>query len=191
MEKESKRIFDIITFFDAANLLKDEFNRSSNKQFFNKDLVFKNYFEVKNNAKLLFTLKQNEIVNDVEPDILINADKEAVQFVLRNLISNANKFTDNGSIRISFFTDNNKCFLKVKDTGIGLEMDKISQILQDTGMFHTSGTRNEKGNGLGLSLIKSYLTKTGNQIEIKSVLQQGTSVSFSLCSVEELIPIFA
>jgi len=119
-------------------------------------------------VELNILLKQNEIVNDVEPDILINADKEAVQFVLRNLISNANKFTENGSIRISFFTDNNKCFLKVKDTGIGLEMDKISQILQDTGMFHTSGTRNEKGNGLGLSLIKSYLNKTGNYIEIKS-----------------------
>jgi|SRR5690349_12207880 len=142
-------------------------------------------------VELNILLKQNEIVNDVEPDILINADKEAVQFVLRNLISNANKFTENGSIRISFFTDNNKCFLKVKDTGIGLEMDKISQILQDTGMFHTSGTRNEKGNGLGLSLIKSYLNKTGNYIEIKSKINQGTAVSFSLCTTNELVPILA
>jgi signal transduction histidine kinase len=141
--------------------------------------------------ELNILLKQNKIINEVEPDVLITIDKEAVQFVLRNLISNANKFTDKGLIRVSFFTDNDKCFLKVKDTGVGLEMDKISQILQDTGMFHTSGTRNEKGNGLGLSLIKSYLNKTGNQIEIKSVLKQGTSVSFSLCSVEELIPIFA
>jgi signal transduction histidine kinase len=142
-------------------------------------------------VELNILLKQNEIVNDVEPDILINADKEAVQFVLRNLISNANKFTDNGSIRISFFTENNKCFLKVKDTGVGLEMDKISQILQDTGMFHTSGTRNEKGNGLGLSLIKSYLNKTGNYIEIKSKINQGTAVSFSLCTTNELVPILA
>ena len=142
-------------------------------------------------AELNILLKQNEVINEVEPDILIDIDKEAVQFVLRNLISNANKFTDNGSIHISFFTDNNKCFLKVRDTGVGLEMDKISQILQDTGMFHTSGTKNEKGNGLGLSLIKSYLNKTGNHIEITSVLRQGTSVSFSICPVEELIPIFA
>jgi signal transduction histidine kinase len=142
-------------------------------------------------TELNILLKQNKIINEVKPDILINIDKEAVQFVLRNLISNANKFTDNGSIQVSFFTDNNKCFLKVQDTGVGVEIDKISQILQDTGMFHTSGTRNEKGNGLGLSLIKSYLNKTGNHIEIKSVLTQGTSVSFSLCQVEELIPIFA
>jgi signal transduction histidine kinase len=152
-----------------------------------KDLVS----ECIEQVELNILLKQNEIINDVEPDILVNADKEAVQFVLRNLISNANKFTDRGSIRISFFTDNDKCFLKVKDTGVGLEMDKISQILQDTGMFHTSGTRNEKGTGLGLSLIKSYLNKTGNYIEIKSKVNQGTAVSFSLCPVNELVPILA
>jgi signal transduction histidine kinase len=142
-------------------------------------------------VELNILLKQNKIINEVEPDILINTDKEAVQFVLRNLISNANKFTDNGSIHISFFTNNGKCFLKVKDTGVGLETDKISQILEETGMFHTSGTRNEKGNGLGLSLIKSYLNKTGNYIQIKSVLTQGTSVSFSLCPANELVPILA
>lgn len=152
-----------------------------------KDLVN----ECIDQIELNVLLKQNEIINDVEPDILINTDKEAVQFVLRNLISNANKFTDNGVINISFFTDNDKCFLKIKDTGVGLEMDKISQILQDTGMFHTNGTRNEKGNGLGLSLIKSYLNKTGNYIEIKSKVNQGTAVSFSLCTTNELVPILA
>ena len=151
-----------------------------------KDLVS----ECIEQVELNILLKQNEIINEVEPDVLINADKEAVQFVLRNLISNANKFTENGLIRVLFFTDNDKCFLKVKDTGVGLEVDKISQILQDTGMFHTSGTRNEKGNGLGLSLIKSYLNKTGNYIEIKSKINEGTCVSFSLCPVNELIPIF-
>lgn len=142
-------------------------------------------------AELNLILKQNEIINDIAPDTLIHADKGAVQFVLRNLISNANKFTENGSIKISFFIKNDKCYLEIKDTGIGLEMDKISQILGKTGIFYTSGTRNEKGSGLGLSLIKSYLNKTGNDIEIKSILKQGTSVSFSVCPVDELVPVFA
>lgn len=142
-------------------------------------------------AELNLLLKQNEIINDVPPDVLINFDKEAIQFVLRNLISNANKFTEKGTIRISFFTKNEKCYLKVQDTGIGLDMDKVSQILEQTGNFHTNGTQNEKGNGLGLSLIKSYLNKTENYIEIKSNLAQGTSVSFSLCPVNELVPILA
>jgi signal transduction histidine kinase len=142
-------------------------------------------------AELSLLLKQNEIINEVEPDILINADKEAIQFVLRNLISNANKFTEKGAIRVSFSIKNNKCYLNVEDNGVGLEMDKISQILGNTGLFHTYGTRNEKGAGLGLSLIKSYLRRTGNHIEMKSTLKQGTSVSFSICAADNLIPILA
>lgn len=142
-------------------------------------------------AELNLLLKRNGIINEVSSNILVNADKEAIQFVLRNLISNANKFTENGTISVSSFIRDDKCYLKIKDTGIGLETEKISQILQDTGMYHTSGTRNEKGNGLGLSLIKSYLNKTGNDIEIKSIVKQGTSVSFSVCPVDELVPVFA
>lgn len=59
---EKKRDYDLITFFDATNLLKEEFNKSENKKDFDKDLLFKKYFEKKNQAKLLFTLKQNDVV---------------------------------------------------------------------------------------------------------------------------------
>ncbi|MBS1775801.1 MAG: type II CRISPR RNA-guided endonuclease Cas9 [Bacteroidetes bacterium] len=62
MEKEGNRIFDLITFFDAANILKDEFNKATDKASFSKEQVFKNYFEEKNKAKLLFTLKQGDPV---------------------------------------------------------------------------------------------------------------------------------
>jgi hypothetical protein len=62
MEKNGERIFDVITFYDAANFLKKEFNKSTDKKGFNKDQVFKNYFEEKNQAKLLFTLKQGDPV---------------------------------------------------------------------------------------------------------------------------------
>jgi CRISPR subtype II RNA-guided endonuclease Cas9/Csn1 len=62
MEKDGKRIFDLITFFDAANLLKSEFNKATDKYHFNKETVFKKYFEEKWKASLLFTLKQGEAV---------------------------------------------------------------------------------------------------------------------------------
>ncbi len=140
-------------------------------------------------AELSLLLKRNEIINDVDADILINADKESLQFILRNLISNANKFTENGTIKIAFYIKNEKCYLKVEDTGVGLETDKILQILGNTGLFHTYGTRNEKGAGLGLSLIKSYLEKTGNYIEINSRLKEGTSVCFSICPADQLVPV--
>jgi len=62
LEKSGKRIFDLISFFDAVNLIKEEFNKSVNKKVFNKDAVFKKYFEEKHKAFLLFTLKQGDTV---------------------------------------------------------------------------------------------------------------------------------
>jgi CRISPR subtype II RNA-guided endonuclease Cas9/Csn1 len=63
MEKGNKRIYDLITFFDAANLLKDNFNKAEEKRSFDKDAVFKDYFETQNpGTKVLFMLKQGDVV---------------------------------------------------------------------------------------------------------------------------------
>lgn len=68
MEKDGKRVFDLISFFDAANLLKFHFANTKNKLDLNKDGVFKSYFEEKNKAKLLFMLKQGDPVYMPSPD---------------------------------------------------------------------------------------------------------------------------
>lgn len=75
MEKNGNRIFDLISFFDATNLLRDEFKKNINKSTFNKNAVFKNYFEEKNNAKLLLTLKQGDPVYmpSENEDVIIDA----------------------------------------------------------------------------------------------------------------------
>lgn len=62
MERDGKRVYDLITLFDAASLLKTEFKNCIDKNSFKKDIVFKNFFEQKNQAKLLFTLKQGDPV---------------------------------------------------------------------------------------------------------------------------------
>ena len=62
MEKDGNRIHDLISFFDAANLLKEEFKKISDKSTFNKETVFKTYFEENNKATLLFTLKQGDSI---------------------------------------------------------------------------------------------------------------------------------
>lgn len=80
MEKDGERIFDLISFFDAVNLLKEEFNQAPDKGAFNKDQVFKNYFEEKNNAKLLFTLKQGDPVYMPLPKEEVITDPQSVLF---------------------------------------------------------------------------------------------------------------
>jgi CRISPR-associated endonuclease Csn1 len=75
---EIKRVFDIITFFDAANHLKEEFNECAIKKHFDKDLCFKKYFEEKNKATLLFTLKQNDFVYLPDEDEFIDYNNESI-----------------------------------------------------------------------------------------------------------------
>ena len=72
-ENKTERHYDLITFFDAANFLKSEFNASEDKKNFNKEELFKKYFEERNQARLLFTLKQGDFVylpDDTEEVIL-------------------------------------------------------------------------------------------------------------------------
>lgn len=72
-QNKIERHYDLITFFDAVNLLKSEFNASDDKKNFNKEELFKRYFEEKNQARLLFTLKQGDFVylpNDTEEVVL-------------------------------------------------------------------------------------------------------------------------
>lgn len=80
MEKNNKRVYDLITFFDAVNILKEEFNKSTDKKAFKKEIVFKNYFEEKNKAKLLFTLKQGDPIYLPEKGEEIITDKANVQY---------------------------------------------------------------------------------------------------------------
>ncbi len=80
MIKDNQRIFDLITFFDATNLLKDAFNKATDKTVFDKEQVFKKYFEEKNNAKLLFTLKQGDPVYVPEENEEVINDSQSPLF---------------------------------------------------------------------------------------------------------------
>lgn len=78
LEKEGKRMFDLISLYDATIFLKDEFTKASNKTNFDKNSVFKKYFEEKNSAKLLFTLKQGDPVYMPlkDEEIILNTESE-------------------------------------------------------------------------------------------------------------------
>ncbi len=83
LEKDGKRIYDIISFYDAANILNDEFVRTEDKLSINTETVFKNYFEEKNEgAKALFLLKQNDLVYLPEKDEEVIFDSESPLFKL-------------------------------------------------------------------------------------------------------------
>lgn len=114
-------------------------------------------------------------------EILIYADVNMFSTVIRNLIANAIKFTnENGTISISAKRKKNLCEISVKDNGVGISGEDITKIFRIDSKHKTLGTNGEKGTGLGLILCKEFIEKQHGEIWVESVVGKGSRFSFSL-----------
>ena len=111
---------------------------------------------------------------------LVMADKDMINLVLRNLISNAIKFTPSpGQITVGIKKENGSCRISVSDTGIGMDSDTLAKIRENS-YYSTMGTDHESGTGLGLMLINDFLTRTNTTLQIDSEPGKGSRFSFIL-----------
>lgn len=114
-------------------------------------------------------------------DILIYADFSMIDTVIRNLISNAIKFTyQGGQITINTSETNNKTLVEVTDSGVGIEEENIKKLFRIDKNYSTEGTQYEKGTGLGLTLCKEFIEKHGGEISVTSELGKGSVFSFTI-----------
>ncbi|MGV8964264.1 MAG: sensor histidine kinase [Candidatus Saccharimonadaceae bacterium] len=128
------------------------------------------------------------IENRITLNIQVYADKEMISTVLRNLISNALKYTNTGGrIIISAEIKANTLTVAINDNGIGIAKDRISKIFNITENDSTPGTQKEKGTGLGLILCKEFIEKNNGRIWVKSTDGIGSSFSFSLPTIAETV----
>ncbi|MDY0348030.1 MAG: tetratricopeptide repeat protein [Tenuifilaceae bacterium] len=127
--------------------------------------------------------KQINILLQVEEHLIVWADRNLVGVVVRNLISNAIKFSDNNDeITISATEDENMVKIAVKDNGVGInDADKDKLFRLDTN-FTSQGTAGEKGSGLGLLLCKEFVKKNGGEIWIENNPNKGMIFFFTLPS---------
>jgi signal transduction histidine kinase/ligand-binding sensor domain-containing protein len=108
-------------------------------------------------------------------------DKDQVSFVLRNLIANAIKFTHKeGIVTIKAVKEGDFILTSVTDTGVGMHESVIAKIFDISTKHSTSGTRGEKGTGLGLLLCKEFLDKSGGNIWVESKENIGSCFYFTL-----------
>lgn len=125
--------------------------------------------------------KSIKLRHSIDPDFFCYCDKDHIDIVLRNLISNAIKFTQtNGAIEISAIHKENEIRIAVKDNGVGMELQKLGQVFDDKTMNSTYGTHNEKGTGLGLPLCKELVQKNMGKILANSILNKGTTMYFTV-----------
>lgn len=133
--------------------------------------------------ELLKDLQQKKQISieRINTDLNIYADSNGLKTVLRNLISNALKFTpENGQIKISAQDDTHQTVVSISDSGIGIKEDILPILLKTDSYFTTSGTNQEQGTGLGLSLSKDMIEKHGGEIWVENNLNKGVVFHFSL-----------
>ncbi len=138
----------------------------------NLNETLKNTLEME---RIMAAKKDIELSYDIDPTINIVADSDMLQLVVRNIVSNAIKFTPaNGRIDVSTKRVNNECRISIADNGRGIPYE------QQADMFtlkarSTFGTANEKGVGLGLILCKEFTEQQGGRIDFESIPGKGST----------------
>jgi signal transduction histidine kinase len=120
-------------------------------------------------------------INEIREETLAYADRDHIHLILRNLISNAFKFTpQNGSVKIYSNVKGGEVEISVEDSGIGIASRDFEKLFVRETLWSVNGTNNEKGLGLGLLLCKEFIEKNQGRLVVRSELSRGTTFTFSI-----------
>jgi signal transduction histidine kinase/ligand-binding sensor domain-containing protein len=134
--------------------------------------------------------KQKNITFEKEHDeaLHLNADLNMLQTIMRNIISNAIKFTPNdGKIKTSLFEEGEFYVITVEDSGIGMSQKLIDELLRLDSNTSRPGTNSEQGSGLGLLICREMIAVHNGEIEVKSTV--GTGTIFTLKFPKKGLPV--
>ena len=133
-------------------------------------------FEIKSNKKKITLINKKS-----STDLIVVADKDKIEQVLYNLVSNSIKYGKHGGTTvISCHQSREDCFVHVKDDGIGIAEKNIKRLFERFYRVDKSRSRDQGGTGLGLAIVKHIIEAHGQTIKVKSELKRGTRFSFSI-----------
>jgi len=118
--------------------------------------------------------------NNVHQSMVIKADINMLRFMLRNMITNAIKFTDKGGISVSCNETECGWNVNITDTGVGIPPERQVKLLNRQDRYTTAGTRNEAGSGMGLVMCFEFAEKHNGEITINSEPGKGSTFTISL-----------
>lgn len=138
---------------------------------------------VEENILLLSSVQVKDVtlVNEVPQNAIGFADSNTINLVIRNLMTNAIKFTnDGGQVTINAKDNGAEWLINVTDNGVGINPEVLEMLFDKTAPYTTRGTANEKGTGLGLILCKEFIEKNGGKIWVESEVDKGSTFYFTL-----------
>ena len=187
-EEEKKEVISTIhnlslnSFRLLENLL--DWSRLQTGKFEFKPEKFNVRLELSPTISLLMQTASNKgivIENAIDETLVLNADINMIQTVIRNLVSNAIKFTKpEGNILIMAHVDQNNIRFIVADNGIGINKNKMENLFRIDKNESTTGTANEEGTGLGLLLCKEMIEMHMGKIWVKSEINKGSEFVFTI-----------
>ncbi|MBN6187714.1 GAF domain-containing sensor histidine kinase [Aneurinibacillus sp. BA2021] len=135
------------------------------------------------NAESLRAAKPIDLMITGEQDIWIQSDEQKLKQIIMNLVSNAIKFTEEGSVIIHVERQENDVVITVEDTGIGIPPEHCETIFQPFQQIDGSLARRYKGTGLGLSIVARLVSLLGGTIRVESQAGCGSRFIVHLCNV--------
>jgi PAS domain S-box-containing protein len=181
INSSSKKIYNLL-----ENLLTWSHSQSDKIKFSPQEINIKAIIdEVVLLTKPTAENKRIELLEDVKEDLFVYADKNMINVILRNLITNALKFTrKNGTVIVSAIKTKKQDFIEisVSDTGIGISKVRIKDLFRLDKNTSSPGTEDESGTGLGLILCKEFTEKNKGKIRVESKVNKGSKFTFTLPS---------
>jgi len=142
-----------------------------------KIVVSENTMFFKHNADI----KGVKIESKIDENIKVYADRNMLDTTIKNLISNAIKFTKSGgSVEVTSSDENLVTKIFIADTGIGIPKENMSKIFAIDNFASTPDTEKQKGSGLGLIIAKEFVEKNGGKLTLESEIEKGTTVKFTV-----------
>lgn len=172
------------TYSLLENLLTWAQSQTGNIEFSPKELEIISVTD--KTINLLANIAKNKsitIESKIENNQYVFADKDMLETIFRNLISNAIKFTQpNGEVLLSMTKEDQQTVFSVKDNGIGIAPEKAAELFIINHRHTTLGTIDETGTGLGLMLCKEFIEKHGGVLWVESEIGKGSNFKFSIPS---------
>jgi Signal transduction histidine kinase len=138
------------------------------------------------NLQLQVNNKGINLNSELTEDLFIYADKNMINTVLRNFLSNAVKYTfKNGTILVRVSRMPEEIIITIKDSGIGISKEKADTLFKLENSLSLPGTEKEQGTGLGLKLCKEFTDKMGGRIWVESSVGQGSEFKFTIPLVNQ------